>query len=93
MKRWIAVGAVLAFNVDAALVTSSDKSYVIVSRGTAGYTVSSLSGEGNTVVQRMPNGYILLESETPPMFVYDDKPDALQPVVPINQELDMEISE
>lgn len=92
MKKWIAVGVALAFNADATLVMSPDKSYVILSRGTAGYTVSSLSGEGNTVVQRMPNGYILLESETPPTFIYDDKP-ALQPVVPINQELDMEISE
>jgi len=93
MRKWIAVGVALAFNAEATLVTSSDKSYVILSRGTAGYTISSLSGEGNTLVQKTTNGYILLEADTPPTFVYEDKPDTLQPVVPVEQGLDMEISE
>ena len=93
MKNWIVLGCLITANASATLVTGPDNAYVITSRGTAGYTISSLSGKGNTVVQKMPNGYILLESDQVPTMIYEDGVNQIEPVVPVEQGLDMEISE
>lgn len=93
MKKWIVLGCLMAPAASATLVTGPDRSYVILSNGTVGYTLSSLSGEGNAIVQKTPNGYILLESDKAPTMIYEDYTNPVVPVVPLEQGLDMEISE
>ena len=93
MKKLVMLGCLMAPVAHATLVTGPDRSYVILSNGSVGYTVSSLSGEGNVIVQKMPSGYILLESDKAPTMIYEDYTNPVVPVIPVEQGLDMEISE